>query len=69
MPLGLKNKKVILHATTTTTKVKTDHTIRPLLTHTAPPAPPQKDTEFLCGGEGAVQPTLPTLMGLEVEAK
>ena len=35
MPLGLKNKMVNLH--TTTTKVKIDHTIRPLLTHTAPP--------------------------------
>ena len=33
-----------------------------------PPAAPQKDAEFLCGGEGIVQPRLPTLMGLEVEA-
>ena len=67
VPLGLKNKMVNLNATTT--KVKIDHTIRPLLTHMAPPASPQKYTEFLCGGEGIVQPPLPTLTGLEVEAK
>ena len=56
---------------TTTTKVKIDHTITPLLTHMAPPPPasPQKDAEFLCGGEGVVWPPLPTLTGLEVEAK
>ena len=34
-PSELKNKMVDLH--TTTTKVKIDHTIRPLLTHMAPP--------------------------------
>ena len=68
VPLGLKKKTVNLP--TTTTKVKIDHTIRPLLTHTPPPpASPQKYAEFLCGGEGIVQPPLPTLMGLEVEAK
>ena len=58
MPSGLKNKMVILHATTTT-KVKTDHTIRPLLTHMTPPAPLQKDAEFLGGGEGIVWPHTP----------
>ena len=64
VPSGLKNKTINLH----TTKLKIDHTIRPLLTHMALPAPPQEDTEFLCGGEGIVRPPLPTLMGLEVEA-
>ena len=67
MPLGLKDKKVNLH-TTTTTKVKTDHAIRPLLTRRAPPAPLVPHAEFLCEDEGVVQPPLPTLMGLEVEA-
>ena len=48
--------------------------MRPLLTHmahppTPPPAPLQKDAEFLGGGEGIVQPPLPTLTSLEVEAK
>ena len=52
MPWGLKNKMVNLH--TTTTKVKTNHTIRPLLTHTAPPKAPEEDTEFFCGGEGVI---------------
>ena len=54
---------------TATTKVKIDHTIRPLLTHMAPPASPQEYTKFLCGGEGIVWPPLPTLTGLEVEAE
>ena len=55
---------------TTTTKVKIDHTIRPLLTHTAPPpASPQEYAKFLCGGEGIVWPPLPTFTGLEVEAE
>ena len=67
MPLGLKNKIVNLH--TTTTKVKIDHTIRPLLTHIPPPASPQEHTEFLCGDEGIVWPPLPTLTGLEEEAE
>ena len=67
MPLGLKNKMVNLH--TTTTEVKIDHTIRPLLTHMSPPPSPQKYAEFLCGGEGIIRPLLPTLTGLEVEAK
>ena len=54
---------------TTTAKAKIDHTIRPLLTHMVPPTPPQEHTEFLCGGEGIVWPQLPTLTGLEEEAK
>ena len=54
---------------TTTTKVKIDHTVRPLLTRTVPPASPQEHTEFLCGGEGIVWPPLPTLTGLEEEAE
>ena len=49
---------VILHATTTT-KVKIDHTKRPLLTHTLPLEPLQKDHQFLGGGEGVVYSPLP----------
>ena len=49
---------VILHATTTT-KVKIDHTKRPLLTHTPPPEPPQKHHQFLGGGEGVINSPLP----------
>ena len=67
VPSGLKNKTVNLH--TTTTKVKIDHSVRPLLTHMAPPASPEEQTEFLCGGEGIVWPPLPTLTGLEEEAE
>ena len=45
---------------TTTTKVKTDHTIRPVLTHTAPPQKvPEEDTEFFCQGEGVIDSPLP----------
>ena len=29
---------------------------------------PEKNAEFLCGGEGIIQSPLPTLTGLEVEA-
>ena len=58
-PSGLKNKTVNLH--TTTTKVKIDHTIRPLLTHTVPPEPPQPNAHFLRGGEGLIHPPLPCL--------
>ena len=58
MPSGLKHKTVILHATTTTTtKVKLDHTKRALLTHMPPPQASVK--EFLGGGEGVVNPPLP----------
>ena len=66
MPWGLKNKTVTLH--TTITKVKIDQTIRPFLTHMVPPAPVQKDTIFLSGGEGIVLPPLPTMVRLEEEA-
>ena len=58
MPLGLKNKTVILHATTTT-KVRIDHTKRALLTHTPPPQVPVKDAEFLGDREGVVTLPLP----------
>ena len=58
MPSGLKNKTVILHATTTT-KVKIDHTKRALLTHTLPPQVTQEDAEFLGGGEGVISLPLP----------
>ena len=44
---------------TATTKVKIDHTIRPLLTHTAPPDPPQKNDHLFGGSEGIIQPPLP----------
>ena len=67
VPWGLKNKTVNLH--TTITMVKIDHTIRPLLTHMAPPAPPKEHAVFLSGGEGIVCPPLLTLMSLEEEAK
>ena len=65
MPLGLKNKMVILHATTTT-KVKIDHTKRPLLTHTPPPQPPQKYNQFLSGGEGIIDPSLPRISSKQI---
>ena len=55
MPLGLKNKMV----NTTTTKVKIDHTVRSLLTHTVPPESPEKYTHFFGGGEGFIWPSLP----------
>ena len=58
MPLGLKNKMVILHATTTT-KVKIDHTKRASLTCMPPPQASVEDTEFLGGGEGVVPLPLP----------
>ena len=68
MPWRLKKtKRLNLHATITMTKI--DHTIRPILTHTAPPTPPQKNTILLSGGEGIVHPPLPTLMSLKEEAK
>ena len=59
MPSGLKNKMVNLH--TTTTEVKIDHTIRPLLTHMAPPNAPKEDAHFFCGGEGIIRPPLPSV--------
>ena len=48
---------VILYATTTT-KVKIDHTKRPLLTHMPPPEPPQKHAPVFGWGRGSH--TLPT---------
>ena len=57
---------VILHATTTT-KVKIDHTKRPLLTHT--PEPLQKHHQFLGGGEGVVHSPLPSHKRKHVELK
>ena len=68
MPSGLKNKTVILHATTTT-KVKIDHTKRPLLTHTPPPEPLSKDHQFLGGGEGIVHSPLPHHKSKHIELK
>ena len=56
-PSGLKNKTVILHATTTT-KVKTDHTKRPLLTCTLPPSAFSKIQQASGWGRGSR--TLPT---------
>ena len=64
MPSGLKNKMVNLH--TTTTEVKIDHTIRPLLTYTAPPKLPKKDTHFFSGGEGIIWPPPPCVDHKEV---
>ena len=57
MPWGLKNKTFNLH--TTTTEVKIDHTIRPLLTHTVPLELPQEDNHLLSGSEGLILPPLP----------
>ena len=57
MPSGLKKKTVILHATTTT-KVKIDHTKRPLLTHTLPPRATLKRSPVFGWGRGSL--TLPT---------
>ena len=67
-PSGLKNKTVILH-TTTTTKVRNRPHQKIITYPHGLPAPLQEDTEFLCGGEGVIQPPLPALTGLEVEAK
>ena len=58
MPLGLKNKKVMLHATTTTKVRNRPHQ----KTITYPHSTPQrchKKTQFFCGGEGVVDPPLP----------
>ena len=67
MPFSLKNKMVILHATTTT-KVKIDHTKRALLTHMPPPQVMQKDAEFLGGGESILYTPLPRGYGMQVNA-
>ena len=66
-PWGLKNKMIIKH-TTTITEVKIDHTKRQLLTHKAPPVPPQPNTELFCGSEGLVGPPLPHLYAKNVPA-
>ena len=57
-PLGLKTKWLIKH-TTTTTKVKIDHTKRQLLTHRAPLEPPQPNYELFGGSEGLIGSPLP----------
>ena len=57
MPSGLKNKMVILHATTTT-KVKIDHTKRPLLTHMLHPGACVRTPPVFGWGRGSH--TLPT---------
>ena len=58
---------VILHATTTT-KVKIDHTKRPLLTHTPPPPKPSlKYHQFLGWGEGVIDSPLPCHKSKQIE--
>ena len=61
---------MIIKDTTTITKVKKkkkiDHSKRQLLTHKAPPEPPQSHAEFLCGSEGLLGPPLPHLHAKEV---
>ena len=57
MPSGLKNKTVNLH--TTTTKVKIDHTIRLLLTHTVAPRATLRKHIFLVGVRASYGPPLP----------
>ena len=64
---GWNTEWLNLHATIT--MVKIDHTIRLLLTHTVPPAPPEEYAVFLSGGEGIVCLPLPALTSLEEEAK
>ena len=59
---------VILHATTTT-KVKIDHTKRPLLTHMLPPEPSSKYHQFLGGGEGVIHSPLPHYKSKQIELK
>ena len=54
MPSGLKNKTVILDATTTT-KVKIDHTKRPLLTHMPPPRASAETLLLFGWGRGSHQ--------------
>ena len=49
-------------------KKKIDHTKRQLLTHMAPPEPPEPHAEFLCGSEGLIGPPLPHLHTEEVPA-
>ena len=66
-PWALKNKMIIKH-TTTITKVRIDHTKRQLLTHKAPPEPPQPHTKLLCGSEGLIGPPLPHLYTKNVPA-
>ena len=58
MPFGLKNKTVILHATTNT-KVRNRPHQKTYLPTWCPPEVLQKDTEFFCGGEGVIDPPLP----------
>ena len=68
VPWGLKiAKQLNLHATIT--MVKIDHTIRPILTHTAPPYTSLGKHKISEWGDGVVCPPLPTLMSLEEEAK
>ena len=59
-PRAEKTKWLIKH-TTTTTKVKIDHTKRQLLTHRAPPEPPESNYKLLSGSEGLIGPPLPHL--------
>ena len=47
---------------------KIDHTKRQLLTHKAPPEPPQPHTKFLSGSEGLIGPPLPRLHAENVPA-
>ena len=61
MPLGLKKSKLLIKHTTTTTKVKIDLTKRQLLTHRAPPEPPEPNYKLLGGSEGLIGPPLPRL--------
>ena len=60
MPSGLKNKTVILHATTTTKVRNRPHQKTITYPHAVPPPKmPQKYTELLGGGEGVITLPLP----------
>ena len=57
-PSGLKNKMVILHATTTT-KVKNRPHQKTITYPNGTPRRHRKKIEFFCGGEGIVDTPLP----------
>ena len=59
--LGAERSKRLIKHTTTTTKVKIDHTKRQLLTRKAPLEPLEPYNEFFSESEGLIGPPLPHL--------
>ena len=65
MPSGLKNKTVILHATTTTKVKNRPH--QKTITHPhAPPQLPVENAELLYESEVIIRPPLPCFPHLEI---